>query len=53
VSQLSSVVVGANSAAMVPLSAELEPGANQICLVPDSGSQASETRNCLDIAYLQ
>jgi hypothetical protein len=52
VGQLSSAVVGTNGAARVTLSEDLEPGVNQICLVPDSGSQASETRNCLDIAYL-
>lgn len=51
-SSLTEVLFGSDGTAKVTLSQELDPGANQICLVTKSGDGTSETRNCADIAYL-
>jgi hypothetical protein len=52
VSSLTQVLFRADGTAKVTLSEELKPGANQICLVTESGSATSQTSNCADIAYL-
>jgi hypothetical protein len=53
VSALSGAVFGADGTATVSPQEDLVPGANEICLVTDSGTTASETRNCVSIAYLR
>lgn len=41
-----------SGSARITLSSDLSPGLNQICLITNSGTQASETSNCAHIAYL-
>ncbi len=52
VSSVTQVLFRADGTANVTLSEELKPGANQICLVTESGGATSLTSNCADIAYL-
>jgi hypothetical protein len=52
VSTVSSALFDAAGAARVTLSEPLEPGANQLCLITESGTPSSETSNCATIAYL-
>ncbi len=52
VSSVSSALFDGTGAARVTPSDELEPGASQLCLITESGTPSSQTRNCADIAYL-
>ncbi len=44
--------IGAGGTARVTLQQDLGPGLNQLCLVVGTGDASSDTRNCIDIAYL-
>jgi hypothetical protein len=52
VSSVSSALFDASGMARVTLSDPLESGLNELCLVTESGTPTSETRNCAYIAYL-
>jgi hypothetical protein len=53
VSSVSDALFNGDGTAKVVLSDELEPGANQICLITEAGMPTSETRNCAYIGYLR
>jgi hypothetical protein len=46
------LTLGSDGIAKVTLQVDLAPGVNQLCLVTESGTEASETANCIDLAYL-
>jgi hypothetical protein len=52
VSSVTTALFDAAGAARVTLSDALEPGANRLCLITESGTPSSETSNCATIAYL-
>jgi hypothetical protein len=51
-STLTKASLGQDGTAKLTPVVDLLPGANQLCLVTESGTLASETRNCVDLAYL-
>jgi hypothetical protein len=53
VSPISDAMFGATGTARVTLRDQLQPGANQLCVIVEGANATSETRNCVDIAYLR
>jgi hypothetical protein len=52
VSSVTTALFDASGSARVTLSDPLEPGANLLCLITESGTPSSEMSNCAAIAYL-
>lgn len=53
VSGVGSALFDAVGSARVTLAEPLEPGANRLCLVTESGTPTSESSNCYYVAYLR
>jgi hypothetical protein len=52
-SSLSDATLGSEGNVRITLRDQLQPGLNQLCLVVAGASATSDTRNCIDIAYLR